>query len=50
MPIFIVNPIRNSLNYFTAREGLVTKVLTTVNTQSEEIFMSADSDFVNSIY
>lgn len=34
MPIFILNPIRISLDYYTAANGLVTQITTTANIQS----------------
>ena len=35
MPVFVVNPIRKSLNYYTIDDGLVTEVTTTANIQSQ---------------
>ena len=35
MPIFIINPFRESLNYYTEDDGLITEVTTTVNMQSK---------------
>lgn len=50
MPIFISNPIRTSLNYYTATNGLITNLLSTNNIQSENVYISASSDYVNSNY
>lgn len=50
MPIFIVNPVRNSLNYYTASSGLITNLVTMKNIQSEDVYISASSDYVNSKY
>ena len=50
MPIFIINPFRESLNYYTEDDGLITEVTTTVNMQSKEIFIAPSSDLVNSFY
>jgi len=50
MPIFIVNPIRKSLNYYTAGNGLITNLVTMKNIQSENVYISTDIDYVNSKY
>ena len=50
MPIFVVNPFRESLNYYTEDDGLVTEVTTTVNMQSKEVFIAPSSDLANSFY
>ena len=50
MPIFIVNPIRKSLNYYTVDDGLVTEVTTTVNIQSKNVYISSGTDLQTSSY
>lgn len=35
MPIFVVNPIRESLNYYTVDDGLIREISTTANIQSK---------------
>lgn len=50
MPIFITNPIRKSLNYYTASKGLITNLVTMKNIQSEDVFISPAADYVNSQY
>lgn len=50
MPIFIVNPIRMSLNYYTMEDGLVTEVTTTANVQSKNVYISPGADLTTSSY
>jgi hypothetical protein len=50
MPSFIVNPIRQSLNYYTAANGLITNLITISNIQSQNVYISSTSDYVNSQY
>lgn len=50
MPIFEINPIRESLNYYTVANGLITKVTTTVNIQSENVYISPGIDLNESSY
>lgn len=50
MPIFIVNPIRQSLNYYTATDGLITQLSTTANIQSKQVFISPSPNFTTSSY
>ena len=50
MPIFIANPVRKSLNYYTAANGLITNLVTMKNIQSQEVFISPMADYVNSKY
>jgi hypothetical protein len=50
MPLFIANPVRKSLNYYTANRGLITNLVTMKNIQSEDVYISPSSDYVNSKY
>ena len=50
MPIFEVNPIRQSLNYYTMQDGIVNKVTTTVNIQSENVYIAPDTNLQSSSY
>ena len=50
MPIFIVNPIRLSLNYYTATDGLITQLATTANIQSNQVFIASSSNYSTSFY
>ena len=50
MPLFVANPVRKSLNYYTASRGLITNLVTMKNIQSEDVYISASSDYVNSNY
>lgn len=50
MPIFVVNPYRESLNYYTEDEGLITQVSTTVNIQSKNVYISSDANLVSSTF
>jgi hypothetical protein len=50
MPIFIVNPIRQSLNYYTAEDGLIREISTTANIQSKEVFISSSATYGTSSY
>lgn len=50
MPIFIANPIRKSLNYFTAADGLIWEISTTANIQSTQVFISESATYATSAY
>jgi len=50
MPIFIANPVRKSLNYYTASNGLITNLVTMKNIQSENVYISTSLDYINSKY
>jgi hypothetical protein len=49
MPIFIANPTRKSLNYYTAN-GLVNQIMTVRNIQSEQVFIAPSANLSASIY
>jgi hypothetical protein len=50
MSLFIANPVRKSLNYYTGSKGLITSLVTMKNVQSDDVYISPSSDYVNSKY
>lgn len=50
MPVFVANPTRLSLNYYTVSNGLVHSITTMTNIQSEELFISATASLTTSLY
>lgn len=50
MPLFVVDPIRKSLNYYTNSNGLITNLVTMNNIQSENVYISTSADTINSDY